>query len=250
MKYSLQTNQRSIFSTFALLISFLSLQSMAIHAQTAGFEAGLAGQTANMTSNVIGMNTIATATKNRGLAKIKSGRATTTFVHSPDIYRYMLNYIIFDETEPKTEAGRIKLIKEWVSNFEARMMKAGNYKLHDNVDAANFASILSYQARYDKQQLTTTELAKFRQIRQNDHQSLLKHAAYQGSPEQVKERLYIIDAMMSEQAIEYREKAWAARTSAERHEADQKAKKFAEEKLRLFNDQELRELLQAGKQGK
>jgi hypothetical protein len=250
MKFSQQTKSRSIFGLIALLTIFFGLQSANVRGQSAGFEAGLAGQMSNVLgagilSNASSANAIEIATRNRGLAKIKSGKATTTFVHSSDIYRYILDYIIFDETEPKTESGRMKLLQEQVSRFEARMVKAG-FKVNDSNDAAIFACMLSYEAYHD-QKLTPAMLEKFHQYHQLARQNYLNDARFQGSLEQEKEKLYILDAIMSIQAIESREEARAARTSAARQEADEKAKHHAEYKMKVFSFEELRELAKAEK---
>ena len=243
MEHLAQIKLRLLFNLFVLLTILFSLQISIVKAQDAGFEAGLAGQTANMTSNVIGTNML-----NIGAAKIKAGRATTTFMHSPDVYEFVYNnYLTFDETHPKTKAGRMQLMLRLVKDFEAKMMQAGGYKLRDNADAANFASVLSYEAQYDKQQLTAAQLEIFRRYRQAAHQMLLNYPAYQGSADKFKEKMYILDAIMGEQAIEWREKARAARTNAEQQQAEQQTKRYAQYKMQLYTRENLRELERAGR---
>lgn len=252
MKYLMQISSHLVFRLVVILTILFGLQTITAQAQDAGFEAGLAGQAAtrlgmDMTSNVIGMNMIEAATKNRGAARIKAGKATTTFVHSPDIYEYMYDKLTYDETDPPTKAGRLQDMQRQVRNFEARMLKAGGYKIHDAADSANFSSILSYQAYFDKTQLTPAQLKIFQQTSRNTIQYLLNSVDFQGMPEIEKEQMYILDAIMSEQAIEWREKGRAARTSNEREMADQKAKEYAEHKINLHSQKLLGEIEQAGK---
>lgn len=129
MKYSLSRKSGLLFNSLVTLAIFFSLQLFVVQAQDAGFEAGMAGQTANMTSNVIGMNSITI----NGTAKIKSGKAITTFAHSPNIYSYVASTLIFEAYEPQNRLEQAKLIQEQVKRFESRMIKAGGYKLNDNV---------------------------------------------------------------------------------------------------------------------
>ncbi len=62
---------------------------------------------------------------------------------------------------------------------------------------------------------------------------MLGAAYYQGFGDERKQKMYILDAMMSVQAIEWREKARAAKTEAARQAAEEKAKSYANYKLKL-----------------
>lgn len=168
----------------------------------------------------------------RGAVKIKAGKASTRFVPSASAYEYSARILKWNQNETQDINARASFLQTQVKKFEDRMLKAGGYTINDNVEATNFAYQLSFEAYYDKK-LAGQELKQSQLTRQKDRQMLLNHSLYQGSDNLDKQHMYIHDAIIGLQAIEWRERARQTISLDEKQWASEKAKLYANYKLKL-----------------
>lgn len=170
------------------------------------------------------------ARRNR-VNRIKNGTATNRFVPSLSGYESTARSIDWEPGEPTTITEQIKFLQAQVKRFEARMIKAG-YKPNDTAEAATFAYALSLEA-YTGKPLTAKEWQELEKTRLANREFQLTNETYQRAWDEEKQHFYILDAIMSLQAIEWREKARAARTESERRAAEAEIAIYAKRSLKI-----------------
>lgn len=161
-----------------------------------------------------------------GTRMIKTGKATTMFVPNPVGFRKIaqnLNFdLSFDPTYPQDLSGQILWVENYVSKFNMMMTKNG-FKPNDFSGGYAFAYALSYEAYYDKK----PDPNMIRKIYQENRDLIMNDAFHQGSPDIDKQKMYGNWAIMSTQAIEWREKARVAKAGEDKQSIEKKVKHYA-----------------------
>ena len=156
-----------------------------------------------------------------GAAKIKAGNATTRFSSSMAGTQSIAKALTWDAEQPTLES-QVSHIQKHLKNFETLMQRNG-YTPKDFSDGYAFAKALSYAA-YHNQDMDKAEVQK---TRDENRRSIMATAAFQGSPDTVKQYHYELSALMAMQAAEQRAMARRATNETERQHHEEKAKQYA-----------------------
>ncbi len=158
-----------------------------------------------------------------GKAKIKAGKATTSFTPTSAGTATLVKTLTFESHVPQDFAGQVRFVEGYIKLFN-KLAAQNGITANDYADGTAFAQALAYAAYHDRDM----EKADFERLRKSYREYLLKDVSFQGSSDADRQSTYDLYALLAAQAVEQRARARRTTDASERQAFTDKAKYFAE----------------------